>query len=329
MSQENPHAVFITGNGFDVSCGLPSSYKDFMYVFDDDGRKTGIQPEFARLLNKSKLAQHLDETVTAVNWVDVEQELAAVSMSRKAGSNFKQEFLDLKDALRDYLTRTCDSASPNDCSASRFLQSVAHPYDGYSSVEVLNFNYTRTPAKLVRVSQDNKVLNIHGTSNERDAIVFGVADNAKFVPEHSFLLKGGMRLKAQTTHIDVSQRMAKADLVVIFGHSLGPSDHTLFEPYFSSPTTEHRIIVITHHGNEDPITAQLHQLTGKNFTQFVQRNHLIWADTSKRVSLYADRIIDATKFGFLGESSPDGRPVGGRPADEKSIEDAAVVYNNY
>lgn len=86
--------IIVIGNGFDLSLGLKTSYKDF------------IQSENFNLLveKENTLALYLDKKKEINNWVDIEKELTNYSKQIKDDKKtVKDDFKELKNLLIDYL----------------------------------------------------------------------------------------------------------------------------------------------------------------------------------------------------------------------------------
>ena len=86
--------VLVIGNGFDLSLGLKTSYKDF------------IQSNYFSLLvkNNNSLALYLNEKQEINNWVDIEKELTEYSKQiQDDKSKVKNDFKELKNALIERL----------------------------------------------------------------------------------------------------------------------------------------------------------------------------------------------------------------------------------
>lgn len=105
---------------------------------------------------------------------------------------------------------------------------------GFKSALVINFNYTQIPQKIF-----NGILrpacphidfwDVHGTLSNGD-IILGVDDDFKLHnQEFAFLRKScSVTFKGHF----VSQKLNSAKEVVIFGHSLGETDHAYFRDLF-------------------------------------------------------------------------------------------------
>lgn len=210
--------VFVIGNGFDLACGLPTSYSDFLN-----------SDQFSTLENENnKIAIHLREKHELQRWVDIEHEFIPLSASNVSrAEDFHLEYKALCAALIGYLKSIDYGSIDSEIEILKKLRSLLQ--DG--TVCVLNFNYTKTIQELFGVDTTNLThIHVHG-SLTRNEIVFGVHDRARINSKHVFLRKAySDELFSEYT---VGKLMCKAsDSVSVFGHSLGETDTNQFYGFF-------------------------------------------------------------------------------------------------
>jgi Bacteriophage abortive infection AbiH len=220
-----PKHIVIIGNGFDLSLGFKTSYKDFLESI-----------EFKELIAlKNNIAIHLDKVHAIQNWVDVENELS--SLSRSTGTtlaNFKEKYVQLKVALINYLknidTEILDSKSP----AADLVRRLAAQGDFH----VFNFNYTNSFENLLkhfRSESQDVVTHVHGCLKDGE-IIFGIQDNSEAHPAHVFLKKSSSRLYDSERN-DLYEKLVDAQRITFYGHSLGKTDHHYFDDFFENAAT--------------------------------------------------------------------------------------------
>lgn len=251
--------LVIIGNGFDLFHGLNTSYKDFLTYLDncpfDVEASTIIKQAYQELEDK--------------NWTDIEtiyyKELLICfgdpETRRHLGQEIDEE--DIKDLNKDldvikrhlatYLgTQNQNQIVPNftDISLQRCTDHVH--YQEPSNVFILNFNYT-TPRFMGGVSK----VNIHGTLNDVESMIFGYGDEAdEIYPQiekadiDEFLRNFKSHCYIQSNNYKDLSEFIDADeyQVMTVGHSCGRSDHVLLGEIFN-------------HENCKEIEVNYHQFT--------------------------------------------------------------------
>lgn len=171
--------VFVIGNGFDLSLGLPTSYADFL--------KSDL---FTKHVESSELFRHIQEKSNLEKWVDIEAELANISIKGNNNGNFLHDYKCLCDSLSNYI-ESIDTYNINrDSPAYKLLNSYYEPSNSY----IANFNYTNTIQLILKeLSIETKEINesvhhTHGECRNRN-IIFGVNDRARIHPDHVFFIQ--------------------------------------------------------------------------------------------------------------------------------------------
>ena len=269
-------AVIIIGNGFDLNLGLKTSYTDFIK-----------SPEFKTLLDDdNQLAKHLIGVHTLQNWIDIENELKRFSKGFSSkNQNLFIEFKNLSLALTNYLENIKIPNLNENSLAVKLLKSVE-----LLTVLIIDFNYTATISSISNYldldiyNEHSRIqhIKIHETIKNND-IIFGVEDKSDLLPKHIFLKKS---VNDSFKPINFSDTISKCTNFIIFGHSLGTTDHMYFEDYFkkSSVISERNIkqnIVVYHYGEESyyDIYAQIDKLTSSRITKLKQQNTIKFIDT--------------------------------------------------
>lgn len=267
--------VVIIGNGFDLNLDLKTSYIDFI---DSD--------YFQSLLGKNQLASHLKSKHNLKNWIDIEIELFNYSRELISGAEILNfEFKSLRDALIQYL-KSIEISNIN---------KNTHSYDLIEKIKdkdflILNFNYTGA-TKLILKSVglndqeiNSRLIHVHG-SIEKSDIIFGIHDKARIKPQHIFLRKG---YPTYYKGINVQYLLQNSKRLYVFGHSLGITDHSYFESYFSVNSSKQDIekfktLNLYYHGEQSysDLHEELEILTVNNLSLFKQLNVFNSIDTSK------------------------------------------------
>ncbi|MDK2062799.1 AbiH family protein [Aliarcobacter butzleri] len=265
--------IIIIGNGFDLSLGLKTSYKDF------------IQSNYFNLLvkNNNSLALYLNEKKEINNWVDIEKELTEYSKQiQDDKSKVKNDFKELKNALMDYLKESQEEEINENSKAFEMMKNEI------KDTEIIyNFNYTNSVFKVARILEISNIefkhSYVHG-SIENKNIIFGIEDDARINDNHIFLKKSSNINFAESNIIRVLNNSGEKINLVIFGHSLGITDSSYFKNYFYSLTNQynHSKLKLYHFGEEayDDMMGTIDKYTGHNLTNFKHYNDLEFIDSS-------------------------------------------------
>jgi len=156
---------------------------------------------------------------------------------------------------------------------------------------VIDFNYTNTFRQilfeLIKNPKQHNLshIKIHGSLINED-IVFGVDDKTKINKDHIFLKKS---VSEHFKPSDFSTSIAECKTLMVFGHSLGETDHMYFQKYFRSSClsgneNSNKQIGIYVYGESSRLNLhkQLDVLTNKQIALFKQNNRVQFVDTSKK-----------------------------------------------
>lgn len=244
--------IIIIGNGFDLSLGLKTSYKDFI-----------VSDYFNSLLEEhNTLAIYLYKKQEINNWVDIEKELTKYSKQIKDDkSKVKNDFKELKNALMDYLKEAQEEKINQNSKAFEMMKNEISDTD-----IIYNFNYTNSVfrvAEILEISNiESKHSFVHG-SIENKNIIFGVEDKASVNDNHKFFKKSTNINFAESNIINVLNDINKNNTLVIFGHSLGITDSSYFENYFLHLTLANNRSVLNFHYFKDEALDELMNILDK------------------------------------------------------------------
>lgn len=265
--------IIIIGNGFDLSLGLKTSYKDF------------IQSNYFTSLfyTDNSLAFYLYGQQEINNWFDIEKELTNYSMqTNEDKSKVKNDFKELKNALIDYLNEAQEKEINEDSKAFEMIKNEISDTD-----MIYNFNYTNTIFKIAQILEISNIefkhSYVHG-SIENKNIIFGVEDDARINDNHIFLKKSSNPNFAESNIIRVLNNSGEKINLVIFGHSLGITDSSYFSSYFARHThgSNHAKMKLYYFGEEAYYDMMyiIDKYTGHNLTNFKHYNDLEFIDSS-------------------------------------------------
>lgn len=292
--------VLVIGNGFDLNLGLPTSFSHF------------IESEiYKSIISENELAKYLVNCYEAnMGWVDIEYELSNYSMLYPSSKSLKDDFIELRQALADYIGEVEYNILEINKESQAYLSFGDYFFNSVGSnptdrTTVINFNYTHSIQKIKRnlygngflskfmeiaeelsplMGKESPFRNIeflypHGAVDT--GIVFGVDDNAVISPKHTFLRKSACSSLSPFN----PKILRLAQKVIIWGHSLGESDHAYFMDFFSkqaSGESQRKEIVITYYGEDgfDSLISQLDILTNHNIRGLKVNNKLKLIDSS-------------------------------------------------
>lgn len=274
-------AVLIIGNGFDLNLGLKTDYNDF------------IKSEFfLNLIDQgNEFCKYLQSIQTLQNWIDIENELKAYSkITKSSKAEFNNEFKKLSINLANYLRILDYTNIDRNGHAYNLIKSLR-----YHTTFILDFNQTLT---FQHICKEQKIelneysnfehIKIHGSLNENDNIIFGIEDNARISPQHVFLKKS---VNENFNPINFSSAILESDSFIVFGHSLGETDHMYFEDFFRNQKSrinddKKQHTAIYHNGGNSyfDLFAQIDQLTINRISRFKQNS--IFSTVDSHTTIY-------------------------------------------
>ncbi|MGL4367237.1 MAG: AbiH family protein [Brevinemataceae bacterium] len=263
--------VILIGNGYDVALGYKTSYKDF------------VESKYFDEIRSSSLCQRILKTTKIQNWIDLELEI--LEYAKELSSNFnhlyvpilKKEYNELCDKLTDYLKFGANISSSSD-SIIKALQNIWWKEFGNNNSDkpiIICFNYTHHCNNGFSNWCDVKY--VHGTIN-LNKIVLGVDEISykSIHPELSFILKSG----ADDLNVSgISDIILNADKFIIFGCSLGESDHWYYDKIFKNKKGKHYEVYYYKDDEKEKIINRIRLYAG-NLSDFKSNNVLNLFDSS-------------------------------------------------
>ena len=296
MEQKNGKEIksmIFIGNGFDVAHGYKTKYSDF-YANSIELKNLAS--------NGNILCRHILDNVKGDLWQDLECGLFAYSKSltlkygegdKNSSIKFKQEFKELRSALFNYL---------NEASAASIMNNPGCFVGELSKVwakldyQIVSFNYTSIVAAYTNDANlynsnlsfnKEKLIYQHGSlynsergfNNTAESIVLGIDDSQKVERLHSFLYKSLQKVSDITNLVGA---MKEKNVYIVFGCSMGPSDHNYFSTLFDG-NMRNKTYIIYGHGNDalDSIKGYVMEYTGNIYDfQTVNHNKIFFIDDS-------------------------------------------------
>lgn len=240
--------LFLIGNGFDLNCGMKTSYRN---VYD----KYIQQPSSTKCISEFKDILYRDID----NWGDFEMSMAGYAACLKSEEEFLECVRDFAAYMESYLVKEMNKFNEFikdkevyskvkdeiSSSLSNFYKGISHNVDRtmgnrgasyISEMYAVSFNYTDVFDKFFKehinghTGKVEKIVHIHGELG--DGPVFGV-DNVEQIKADFDLSRKGRRgfvkpifnEQYDTHRVELAQRMINnVNTICVYGMSLGDSD---------------------------------------------------------------------------------------------------------
>lgn len=307
----NPYKVLlILGNGFDLSLGLKTSYANFIES-DLFQKKVAIKhyPNVKIDLHDKNIHNYLTHQKRMKNWIDVEMELkkyasqqrveyhndrgGLTSTQNASDGQIRMSYDILCMDLQTYM-KSLDYSSVNmNAPSLQLLQIIL----AKKRNDVVTFNYTDVTRLISRPRGSIEFM--HGNINE--GIILGFQRFENMAPGYEYMIKAENPIY-KSRHLYA--KMLEADEVIIFGHSLGETDHCYFKPFFEEQTkcnaSPRRLTVFTRdRESRNTITQQMVSLSEGKYQVFQDNtdvNVIETANNEKGVTEYVDELKKRMRF---------------------------------
>lgn len=246
------NVLYIFGNGFDKAQGMATGYPDF-YKYLQDNITDG-----STLLNRMK--QEITEQQEL--WSDMEKCLGIFTAESDNADEFDEFYFELNDHLQKYLKSENDKFLPTDklkakfqsdfTTISKYLGALdknryntftkANGFSSSKDISVITLNYTNTLEKILSLNTPTTknfggnvllrdIIHVHGQLGS--SIIIGV-DNDEQMKNEEFKNNDDIKdlmikiqsnqVMKETRHIQCETLINNANLIVLFGVSLGDTD---------------------------------------------------------------------------------------------------------
>lgn len=289
--------VYLIGNGFDLNLGLKTSYSDF-YTYYLNIKNN--DPQIAQL--KEHLKHDKDNKGKYRYWSDLEIAMGEYTKEFSRREDMEKVYNDLNDNLRDYIMKIeqdyieggidKDKLKRDLAHPEEYLREVfkvdfrsfvkkweTHPYETY----IISFNYTNTIETILKMNGPIEIgrtiyqrsnllypiIHIHGLSN---APLIGLNDASQIwndlfrddIDTQEFLLKP--KINEAVGHLNDRKSfelIRQANLIYIFGVSLGETDKLWWEAVGERLKRDCRIIYFVYNPDEHPRPNELTRIRRK------------------------------------------------------------------
>lgn len=276
----NYQIVFVVGNGFDLSLGMKTSYKDFL---NSDFFKDNLSiPSDANIYRVENLFNYLiHKKLENKGWIDIECELKKYALAQNvsikddsiiipnqqnvSNQNIKDSYRLLEKSLLDYLNSIKDQINDNPISR-KLLDTIALNEKNL----IVTFNFTDI-RKLISVDCNPNIHYMHGNLNGGN-IILGI-DKVDYNDEnqktYGYMAKNHHRYYNE---FNLSNKLINADEVIIMGHSMGETDFQYFQDYLinvsKNMNNKKYLTIITK--NQDSLDDIINNIETMTNTQYIK-----------------------------------------------------------
>ncbi len=295
--------LYILGNGFDKAQKMATGYPDFYKYLTDK-----VKDESA-LLGKMKSAI----TENTELWSDMESGLGEFTSATNNAEEFDSFYFELSEHLQNYLKKENEKYAPSDklknkfqsdfTTVSKYLGALDKTrFDGFlgtvstsiKDINVITLNYTNTLEKILGLSPNittkgfggntnlRNIIHVHGQLGE--SIIIGVDHpgqirNDEFrknedIKDIMIKIESNESMK-ETRHMECERFIANANVIVLFGVSLGETDARWWKLIGQNLKRRRNVAIIQHLYNPGAINPtqrqKIRQLERKQQEYLLQR----------------------------------------------------------
>lgn len=295
--------LYILGNGFDKAQKMATGYPDFYKYLTDK-----VKDESA-LLGKMKSAI----TENTELWSDMESGLGEFTSATNNAEEFDSFYFELSEHLQNYLKKENEKFAPSDklknkfqsdfTTVSKYLGALDKTrFDGFlgtvststKDINVITLNYTNTLERILGLSPNittkgfggntnlRNIIHVHGQLGE--SIIIGVDHpgqirNDEFrknedIKDIMIKIESNESMK-ETRHMECERFIANANVIVLFGVSLGETDARWWKLIGQNLKRRRNVAIIQHLYNPGAINPtqrqKIRQLERKQQEYLLQR----------------------------------------------------------
>lgn len=289
--------VYLIGNGFDLNLGLKTGYSDFYTYYLNN-----INDDFDIFRLKFHLKHDKNNEGKYQYWSDLEIAMGEYTKEFSHREDMEKVYNDLNDNLRDYIMSIEQGGIQGDIDKDKLKKDLAHPEEYLRDVfkvdfrsfvkkwethayetYIISFNYTNTIETILnmkgtmeigqtRYNRSNHlypIIHIHGLSNDP---IIGLNDVSQIgndlfrddIETQEFLLKP--KINEAVGHLNDRKSfelISQANLIYLFGVSLGETDKLWWEAVGERLKRDCRIIYFVYNPDEHPRSNELTRIRRK------------------------------------------------------------------
>ncbi len=282
MNNNQYEVALVIGNGFDLNLNLETSYSNYLEsnIFQtsfSDAKEGSLKWELFKKYSENKENE--------LKWIDLEVFLKEYFSERFVRETPRKQFEDLVENISLYLKtiELPDSGTYKNKQTYQLLNEIKD-----KNFIILNFNYTNSVKKILKdLNVDNgiiskRLIHVHGSLDKKNIIV-GVDEKFNQLRSTSFLRKIS---NINFINNNINEIFENSENVVLFGHSLGETDHSYFDDFLINRSKERsndkKGIFVFYHGSEDWYNKvyEISKLTNDRFKKLRDYNKFEIFDTS-------------------------------------------------
>lgn len=321
--------LYFIGNGLDVSLGMKTRYPDFYeyYCSLDENMQ---DRDVIRLRNSIEQGKE--------DWKDLEYQLGQYTKDVSNAEALERICLNLNDELRNYLLKEQDKVQSEDFDRNRCIDQMVHPEQfllsmdqdevyrslpdpSTRSISFITLNYTDTLEKILfngkngisdkgrdETGRSWSIVNLfhaHGTLEGTPLI--GV-DNPSQIANTELAAIEDVREILVKTEANASiksgvdrrckELIGRADLIILFGVSLGETDETWWREIGKRIKTSNAVVIIFHYDPKMNLTH--HDFLMGRFERevresFIKRSECGGKEKERRNQIYV--VLNKPLFG--------------------------------
>ena len=289
--------VYLIGNGFDLNLGLKTGYSDFYKYYlnciDNDVQISQLKLHLKHDKNNEGKYQY---------WSDLEIAMGEYTKEFSHREDMEKVYNDLNDNLRDYIMSVEQGGIQGDIDKNKLKKDLAHPEEYLRDVfkvdfrsfvkkwethsyetYIISFNYTNTIETILNMKEAMEIgqtrynrsnhlypiIHIHGLSNDP---IIGLNDVSQIgndlfrddIETQEFLLKP--KINEAVGHLNDRKSfelISQANLIYLFGVSLGETDKLWWEAVGERLKRDCRIIYFVYNPDEHPRSNELTRIRRK------------------------------------------------------------------
>lgn len=323
--------LYLIGNGFDVSLGMKTRYADFYdaYCAQAEENVNSKVCELKKIIESGKdnwadlewaFGQY---TTRLANYQEFEEVYYNLSDALIDYLRREEKKVDPDRFSKEELLKYLVSPEIALTTADQRLVGRGNP-NSMNNIDLVTFNYTRTIERILNWDANTplrgrvagtgvpwtfgQVLHVHGTLDEGATILLGVNDPTQIANQvlakneevTDILVKPySNRVLKQEVDVKCKSFINRADIIVLFGLSVGATDAIWWKEIMGRLSTSSAILIIYHFDTKLAIAPNRGQRLGAIERQ-VRQNFLRQAGSPVTESSMRERILVGVNSGMFG-----------------------------
>ncbi len=264
--------VYIIGNGFDISLGLKTSYKNFLDYYLKQPYNNHIIGNF-----KEDIKNDISRDINS--WSDLELKLGEYASQVETVDKYAKIYDNIYDEICSYIELQQNKFSLFNYDTNSLDQKLNHPFHEFKSdegdaivkslglkvdqkrkIDFVNFNYTNTLHSVIYKLKGNSsftggdIYHPHGQIEKN--VLLGVNDISQ-INNDELNQSDDIKLRlvkpqtnqelSRVAHIDSLSLIGSADIICIYGSSMGVTDRLWWNEIMSHINSTYCHLIIFEH----------------------------------------------------------------------------------